>query len=291
MQKVLAKYEEITATRWTDFMSELNSVARRGGLAEYQTYSRIWEYPWLWFQLENAPTTLSVLDVGSERSAFPWLLASKGFDVTVSDVTAKYWDLWKSAQQSLDVKPRLRILDTQDLSLPTSTVDVYQSVSILEHVADKAKALAEAARVLRPGGLLLMTFDICEGETGMTFPEWNGRAVSMAELDQLFESNRWFESGVSKAAWNLESISDYWAWHRSTAPHHNYVTGALAIRRTQERWTAPANSTRFRNVYSGVAPELQWHMQGTNLRMKRLIPRPIRSLLKAGRSWLKATTE
>ena len=88
MKKLLANYPEISEQRWTSFMDELNDVARRGGLAEYKTYSRVWEYPWLWFQLENSARSLQVLDIGSERSAYPWLLVEKGFDVMVSDVTS-----------------------------------------------------------------------------------------------------------------------------------------------------------------------------------------------------------
>ena len=78
MIKLLAKHAEISEPRWIGFMNELNDVARRGGLAEYKTYSRVWEYPWLWFQLEDSVRSLRILDIGSERSAYPWLLAEKG---------------------------------------------------------------------------------------------------------------------------------------------------------------------------------------------------------------------
>ncbi|MBV9885300.1 MAG: class I SAM-dependent methyltransferase [Acidobacteria bacterium] len=281
MKKLLAKFSEISNQRWANFMDELNDVARRGGLAEYKSYSRVWEYPWLWFQLEDAPRSLRILDIGSERSAYPWLLAEKGFDVTVSDVTSSYWGLWKSAQRSLGVRPTLKILDTQTLALPTASFDVYQSVSILEHVPDKAKALKEAARVVRPGGLLLMTFDICEAEMGMTFPQWNGRAVSMAELDKLFADCPWFERGLVDVAWNVETIDEYWAWHRTTAEHHNYVTGAISVKRTQEPWAderseAPPAEAR----YQEFKLEMQWWFGEFSRQVKGQIPKPAHSLLK-----------
>ncbi len=281
MKKLLAKFSEISNWRWANFMDELNHVARRGGLAEYKSYSRVWEYPWLWFQLEDAPRSLRILDIGSEKSAYPWLLAEKGFDVTVSDVTSSYWGLWKSAQRSLGVRPTLKILDTQTLALPTASFDVYQSVSILEHVPDKAKALKEAARVVRPGGLLLMTFDICEAEMGMTFPQWNGRAVSMAELDKLFADCPWFERGLVDVAWNVETIDEYWAWHRTTAEHHNYVTGAISVKRTQEPWAderseAPPAEAR----YQEFKLEMQWWFGEFSRQVKGQIPKPVHSLLK-----------
>jgi SAM-dependent methyltransferase len=281
MKKLLANYPDISDPRWTGFMDELNAVARRGGLAEYKTYSRVWEYPWLWFQLENSPRTLRVLDIGSERSAYPWLLAEKGFDVTVSDVTSSYWGLWRNAQRNLGVKPDLKILDTQALALQTASFDVYQSVSILEHVPDKAKALKEAARVLRPGGLLLMSFDICETEMGMAFPKWNGRAVSMAELDELFANCPWFEAGLSDVAWNLETIEQYWDWHRTTAEHHNYITGAISVRRTQEPWVEHASDPEPRDAaYQEFKVEMQWRFDEFSKQVKGQLPKPVHSLLK-----------
>jgi SAM-dependent methyltransferase len=281
MKKLLANYSDIWDERWVSFMNELNDVARRGGLAEYKSYSRVWEYPWLWFQLENSPRSLRVLDIGSERSPYPWLLAEKGFDVTVSDVTSSYWGMWRSAQRSLGVKPELKILDTQAFALPTASFDVYQSVSILEHVPDKAKALEEAARVLRPGGLLLMSFDICEAEMGMTFPKWNGRAVSMAELDGLFANCPWFELGLSEMAWNVETIDEYWSWHRTTAEHHNYVTGAISVRRTDEPWIdKPSESSRPDATYQEIKVEMQWRFGEFSRQIKGQLPKPVHALLK-----------
>jgi hypothetical protein len=78
-----------------------------------------------------------------------------------------------------------------------------------------------------------MTFDICEFALGMTFPEWNGQALSMDEFDRLFKDSEWFEPGVSGLAWNTDDISKYLTWHRSTAPHHNYVTGGAVVRRNE----------------------------------------------------------
>jgi SAM-dependent methyltransferase len=281
MKKLLANYPEISDPRWVNFMNELNDVARRGGLAEYKTYSRVWEYPWFWFQLENSPRSLRVLDIGSEKSPYPWLLAEKGFDVTISDVTSGYWGLWRSAQRRLGVKADLKILDTQALAIPTASFDVYQSVSILEHVPDKAKALDEAARILRPDGILLMSFDICEAEMGMTFPDWNGRAVSMAELDGLFASSRWFEAGLCDRRWNVESISDYWAWHRETAEHHNYVTGAISVKRTRDPWVdEPSNDQRRQATYQQFQLDMQWRFGELGRQIKGQLPKPVHSLLK-----------
>lgn len=248
--KLLASVAGIHAPEAQQFMQELNRFARDHGLQEYDTYSRIWEYPWLWFRLrELQRRNLTLLDIGSETSPFPWFLATRGFRVIVSDVTARWWDLWSAVNRQLGGVVAQRIVDSQDTDLGTASVDICLSVSVIEHVPDKRKVIAETARILRPGGLLLMTYDICEPDRGMTFPEWNGRALSMGETDALFRDSEWFEPGLAELPWNSADIPEYLAWHRTTAPHHNYVTGAARVERngrawSEDFWRGPARAIR-----------------------------------------------
>jgi len=51
----------------------------------------------------------------------------------------------------------IRHEDVERLSFADASFDLILSNDVLEHVADPQKALAEACRVLRPGGVLLMT--------------------------------------------------------------------------------------------------------------------------------------
>jgi hypothetical protein len=84
--------------------------------------------------------------------------------------------------------------------------------------------------VLKPGGTFGISFDICEPALGMTFPDWNGRALTMAE----FESAIWLQPAFGQKTapdWNREDIEPFLRWHRQTAPHHNYVTGAALLRK------------------------------------------------------------
>jgi SAM-dependent methyltransferase len=240
MIKSLAKMTELESPPWQNFMAALNRLAERCGLDRYDTFSRVWEYPWLWSQLEPFKGAgLQLLDIGSERSPLPWFLATQGFRVTVSDHTINSWSAWQNAKQQLQLPISQRLLDAQQLHLPTASTDIYLSVSVIEHFSGKAQALAEAARVLRPNGLLIMSFDICEPELGMSFPEWNGRALTTREFDQLFDGCGWFEPGLSALPWNTDDIPAYLAWHLRTAPWHNYVTGAAVVRRTNVPWKEP----------------------------------------------------
>jgi SAM-dependent methyltransferase len=290
MTKQLARLAEAQQPSFSNCLKNINQIARETGLQEYKTFSRIWEYPWIWFRMQSLKgKNLRVLDIGSERSPFPWFLATQGFHVTVSDLTASYWRAWQRASRQLKVAVSKCIVDAQNLDLPTASVDIYLSVSVIEHVPDKAKAITEAARVLRPGGLLVMTFDICEPDMGMSFPEWNGRALTMQEFDELFKNSPWFEPGLSELPWNTGDIADYLAWHRTTAQWHNYITGAAVVRRNDRIWTEPAWKDRLRILrgkISSFSSVSAWYLQYSPRAVRHKIARRIKSAIRRGLSLL-----
>jgi SAM-dependent methyltransferase len=279
MIKRLARLSEIHTPEFSDLVRRVNQFTSGTALRQYIPYSRIWEYPWAWLQLESLKGRgLKLLDIGSEISPFAWFLASQGFSVTLSDVTADYWRVWKSTGRLLGLNPDRCILDAQNLDLPTASQGVYLSVSVIEHIPDKQKVISEAARVLKPGGLMVLTFDICEPDMGMSFPEWNGRALTMREFDALFEGCPWFEAGLSERPWNTEAIPEYLTWHRTTAPHHNYVTGAAVIRRSERAWEEGKWKNQLRDLRGKgrtVSSLSTWHARRTFRRLRRSLARPL----------------
>jgi SAM-dependent methyltransferase len=247
MVKRLASLTDMRSEAFRGTMRDINQMARHARLNEYTTYSRLWEYPWASNQLlPLGGKGLSLLDVGTELSPMAWFLAGQAFDVTVSDRTARYWKNWRRAESILGVKVHKRIVDALCMDFPTASVDICTSFSVFEHIPDQKAALAEMARVLRPGGTLLMTFDICEPEMGMAFPKWNGCAPTLRQVDALFRESPWFEPGFSDLKWNTEDIQTFLEWHRTTAPHHNYVTCGVTVRRNGTTWTEPRTGSRLR---------------------------------------------
>ncbi len=55
---------------------------------------------------------------------------------------------------------KVSLIRNGNLPLVTESVDVVYCISVLEHIPDFETTIAEAFRVLRPGGLLILTVDL-----------------------------------------------------------------------------------------------------------------------------------
>lgn len=93
-----------------------------------------------------------VLDVGAGSGTFSNRLFARGFDVTSTDVTDEALDVLRTR-----VSGNVRRADATSLPFPAASFDALVLAEVLEHVGDDRAALAEAARVLRPSGVLAVT--------------------------------------------------------------------------------------------------------------------------------------
>jgi ubiquinone/menaquinone biosynthesis C-methylase UbiE len=50
--------------------------------------------------------------------------------------------------------------DARSIALETESVDCVYCISVLEHIPDFEAVISEIGRLLRPGGLLVLTFDV-----------------------------------------------------------------------------------------------------------------------------------
>jgi 2-polyprenyl-3-methyl-5-hydroxy-6-metoxy-1,4-benzoquinol methylase len=231
----LANLPEMFSPSWINFIDELNAFAAPHGLRQFTNWSKLWEYPWLWHHGLSAIDWRGkrVLDLGSEQSPFPWWVAAKGANVTLVETGRNWTEQWEAVRAALGgVAVDWQIVDSCRLPFAKDTFDVVTSFSVIEHQDDKQLAAAEVGRVLKPGGLFGLSFDICEPSLGMTFPEWNGRALTMTEFESAIWNQKAFATG-ERLEWNMEDIGPFLRWHRQTAPHHNYVTGAAMLRKAR----------------------------------------------------------
>lgn len=224
--------DEMNSRPFRTFMAWINGFACVHGLRIHTKWSKMWEYPWTWQYLGGLiHPCLRVLDIGSEICPMPWFFASLGAQVSMIETEGAYIAKWRDLKEKNSFNIRWDIVSGPQLPLPGNTFDLVTSYSVLEHIPDKDTALWEAIRVLKPGGLLCLTFDICERSLGMTFPEWNGIALDTETFDRLVWNCEALQPLDGEAQWNIQDIDPFLQWHRQTAPHHNYVVGGALLRK------------------------------------------------------------
>ncbi|MGP6158613.1 MAG: class I SAM-dependent methyltransferase [Vulcanimicrobiaceae bacterium] len=138
-------------------------------------WSRCWEYPFVYHHVlrERARRhgRLALADFGSGSTFFSIAVARLGVDLFAFDNDPVCVGDLRKAAVALGIgagtlRPEL---SGATLPAPDASVDVAYSISVLEHMPDPVPIAAELARIVRPGGLLLVTLDIdVEGAAGVT---------------------------------------------------------------------------------------------------------------------------
>ena len=149
--------------------ARLSEHAHGAESGAYLHASKQWEYlfalSWLRAAMPDRPR-LRILDAGGGRGALPLYFAARGHDVEVID-RDYLWDHGgdldierRYMRACADKGLRIRHGGIHNLPVADASFDVVTCISVVEHVQGKAVVLRELLRVLRPGGLLVLTFDI-----------------------------------------------------------------------------------------------------------------------------------
>src|SRR5205809_3444028 len=174
------------------------------------TYNRQWEYPFAtshlaaWRQRNSrnpsaSDRALRALDFGSGYTFFPWYLAHLGWNVTCYDVDDRLEPRFAARADRAAVG--LMVGDGSRLRYADDSFDAVYSVSVLEHVPTRAAVLRELIRVLRPGGLFVLTFDVGL-EPGIPISVSEARAL-LAEVEAALGTR----AAVDTAVRDLSSLA------------------------------------------------------------------------------------
>jgi SAM-dependent methyltransferase len=129
--------------------------------AGYQEWSATYDQPLRLFPIEEPPMralieTLppgTVLDAGCGTGRYSTMLAGRGHQVIGIDQSGAMLDIARKKLPSADFREG----DLTALPLPDRSVDAVVCALTLVHVPHVARALREFARVMRPGGRLVIS--------------------------------------------------------------------------------------------------------------------------------------
>ena len=132
-------------------------------------FSRVWEYPYVFHHLAIYLETLAqdakpiVADIGSGVTFFPFSLAKMGYQVVCADIDPICKRDLALACECVSYSPGtvdFRLIESTNLPFGDSECDALYCISVLEHIPDFEKTIDEMHRILKLGGLCLLTCDI-----------------------------------------------------------------------------------------------------------------------------------
>ncbi len=180
----LASLDDLSTPLWHSLFSHLESIqseltAAQPHCPDYpwprhplHNCIRVWEYPFVYHHLQylqshsgkpSGHPLPQVVDLGSGATFFPFAVARLGFSVIAVDADSRATSSVNRAIRTVSAgrgAVTSLLSDARAIALETASVDCVYCISVLEHIPDFEGVIFEVARILRPGGLFVLTFDV-----------------------------------------------------------------------------------------------------------------------------------
>ena len=141
-----------------------------------------------WFA---APPALDWLEVGCGTGALTEAIVALGAPASLLSVEQSEGFVATARARIADGRVTIRTADAQALDLPDGTCDVVVSGLVLNFVPDRARALREMKRVLRPGGCIgFYVWDYPGGGVGFMRAFWTAAIALDPAAAELGEARR-----------------------------------------------------------------------------------------------------
>jgi SAM-dependent methyltransferase len=193
-----ARWKEVFASleaRQTDFLSrekEFRSKEYKWPSDALHNWSRIWEYPFVYHNIEkwrrSRPATSMpvVVDLGSGVTFFPYVIAQLGTKVVCTDVDPVCGVDFDRASRVISAMPgsvEFKLSDGGKLPFESQEADLVYCISVIEHVTHFEAMIREVRRILKPGGVFILTIDLdLRGDQQLGIPEFYLLHQSLNEI-------------------------------------------------------------------------------------------------------------
>ncbi|MBM2821297.1 MAG: hypothetical protein HW413_43 [Thermoleophilia bacterium] len=164
-----------------------------------------------------------VLNIGAGQGSFTRLLEEGGYEVVSSDVSPAAVAVLESR-----VRGDVVLADMTNLSYPDGAFDAVVAGEVIEHIQDEHKALSEAARVLRPAGVLALSVP--------AHPSWFGASDRWAGHVRRYTRST-LTCAIEAAGFTLERLRP-WGFPMSALYHraiYDKRAAALAAEQREHR--------------------------------------------------------
>ncbi len=166
------------------------AIDRRGHLSDPVAFKRFYDWcattstfemmplwePRLTWTLEHILETDDVVDIGCDKGHMTVQIWARTVGRVVGVELAESSVAWN--QENLDVDVEWVAAWAEHLPFPDNSFDVAVLCEILEHVMDPAVVIAEAERVVRPGGRVIISVPVDAEEM-----EHSGKGFEEQEFD------------------------------------------------------------------------------------------------------------
>jgi SAM-dependent methyltransferase len=192
--------------------SSMEKYGLHWGLDPFKLWSRRWEYPFVGQRLttfgeRGGDRPLSILDAGSGVTYFPYFLSENlpNAQIICCDYNLSYARMFDEINRDRkETRVSFRRAMLQQLPLEDGSVDAICCISVLEHTDNYDDIVKESARVLRSGGMFVLTFDLSlDGKFTLPKPLAAGLLNMLSEkfvmpdgFDPLRELERMNDNGI-----------------------------------------------------------------------------------------------
>ena len=183
----------------------LGQYAKKWVADPLHQWSRQWEYPFVFSCLkEGLANTVKprILDAGSGMTFFPYYVKKEFIysDMHCCDIDESLKALYEAINGGAQNGVEFSKADMRNTPYADNWFDAVYCVSVLEHTINYEEIICDFHRLLRPGGKLIITFDISLDGTRDISPE---QAVKL--LDSL---NKKFVGDFESSAGLMCDISN-----------------------------------------------------------------------------------